>query len=95
MRNQLGLAFLACLTLWVGGGQRCLGVLANAWHIPDNAGDLGVNMRNPEFEMVANTTVTIYQGLQSTTTRATAWQTKQAARSTSKGLPKAHGAAWR
>ena len=64
MRNQLGLAFLACLTLWVGGGQRCLGVLANAWHIPDNAGDLGVNMRNPEFEMAANTTVTIYQGLQ-------------------------------
>ncbi|MEI8044113.1 MAG: hypothetical protein WCL11_22070, partial [Verrucomicrobiota bacterium] len=64
MRKQLSLVILACLALWVGGGQRCLGVLANAWHIPDNAGDLGVNMRNPEFEMAANTTVTIYQGLQ-------------------------------
>ena len=64
MRKQLSLVILACLALWVGGGQRCLGVLANAWHIPDNTGDLGVNMRNPEFEMAANTTVTIYQGLQ-------------------------------
>jgi hypothetical protein len=42
----------------------CFGVLANAWHIPDNTGDLGFNLRNPEFEVGTNTTVTIYQGLQ-------------------------------
>jgi hypothetical protein len=38
--------------------------LANAWHIPDNYGDLGFNMRNPEFEIGTNTTVTIYSGEQ-------------------------------
>ena len=37
--------------------------LATAWHIPDNAGDLGFNMRNPEFEISSNTTVTVYSGL--------------------------------
>jgi len=39
-------------------------VLANAWHIPDNTNDLGLNMRSPEFEVGSNTTVTVYSGLQ-------------------------------
>jgi glycosidase len=39
-------------------------VLANAWHVPDNSGDLGFNMRNPEFEIGSNTVVTIYSGEQ-------------------------------
>ncbi len=39
-------------------------VLANAWHIPDNIGDLGFNMRNPEFEIGTNTVVTVYSGIQ-------------------------------
>jgi hypothetical protein len=39
-------------------------VLANAWHIPDNNGDLGFNMRNPEFEVGTNTVVTVYSGIQ-------------------------------
>ena len=47
-----------------GGARECHGVLANAWHIPDNAGDLGFNMRNPEFEIGTNTTITVYQGVQ-------------------------------
>ena len=38
--------------------------LANAWHIPDNAGDLGLNMRNPEFEVGTNAAVTVYSGEQ-------------------------------
>ena len=37
--------------------------LATVWHIPDNSGDLGVNMRNPEFEIGTNTAVTFYTGL--------------------------------
>ena len=41
-----------------------LAVLANAWHIPDNSSDLGFNMRNPQFEIGPNSTVTIYQGVQ-------------------------------
>ena len=44
--------------------QRASAVLANAWHIPDNASDLGFNMRNPEFEIGTNTTVTVYSGEQ-------------------------------
>ncbi len=39
-------------------------ILANAWHIPDNAGDLGVNMRSPEFDFSNTNTVTIYSGIQ-------------------------------
>ena len=42
----------------------CAAVVANAWHIPDNTADLGFTMRNPEFELGTNTTVTIYQGVQ-------------------------------
>ncbi len=38
--------------------------LANAWHIPDNASDLGVNMRSPEFEIGTNSVITVYSGLQ-------------------------------
>src|ERR1700736_1542418 len=39
--------------------------LATAWHIPDNSGDLGgTHMRNPEFEIANNTSITIYSGLQ-------------------------------
>ncbi len=40
----------------------------NAWHIPDNDGDLGTHMRNPWIEISNNpsspTTITIYQGIQ-------------------------------
>ena len=43
---------------------RAAAVLANAWHIPDNAGDLGVSMRNQEFEFGPGSSVTIYSGLQ-------------------------------
>jgi len=39
-------------------------VLANAWHIPDNSADLGVHMRNPQFEIGTSTTVTIFSGEQ-------------------------------
>ena len=38
-------------------------VLATVWHIPDNNTDLGVSMRNPEFEIGTNTTITFYTGL--------------------------------
>ena len=46
------------------------GVLANAFHIPDdntevlNPSQSGINMRSPEFEIGTNTTVTIYSGVQ-------------------------------
>ncbi|TAK93942.1 MAG: hypothetical protein EPO07_17465 [Verrucomicrobia bacterium] len=40
-------------------------ILANAWHIPDNAGDLsGTNMCGPEFEFSTTNTITIYSGVQ-------------------------------
>ncbi|MCX6896709.1 MAG: alpha-amylase family glycosyl hydrolase [Verrucomicrobia bacterium] len=39
-------------------------VLANAWHIPDNTGDVGVHMRNPQFEFGPSSSVTNYSGLQ-------------------------------
>ena len=55
---------LAGLLFWLGTVQGALAVLANAWHIPDNTGDLGFNMRNPEFEIGSNTTVTVYSGIQ-------------------------------
>jgi hypothetical protein len=38
--------------------------LANAWHIPDNATDVSVHMRNPEFEAANTTSITIYSGVQ-------------------------------
>ncbi len=38
--------------------------LANAWHIPDGDSNFGgLNMRNPEFEIGTNTTVTIWSGV--------------------------------
>ena len=37
--------------------------LATVWHIPDNAGDLGFNMRNPEFAIGTPTTVNFYTGV--------------------------------
>jgi hypothetical protein len=55
---------LACLALCLGSVHQCLGVLANAWHIPDNAGDLGFTMRNPEFEIGTTNAVTVYSGIQ-------------------------------
>jgi hypothetical protein len=36
--------------------------LANVWHIPDGTGDVGVNMRNPEFAIGTSSTVTFYTG---------------------------------
>jgi len=36
--------------------------LATVWHIPDNTGDLGFNMRNPEFAIGTSTAVKFYTG---------------------------------
>jgi len=58
------ISMLAGLLLWLGTVQGALAILANAWHIPDNNGDLGFNMRNPEFEIGSNTSVTVYSGIQ-------------------------------
>src|SRR6266704_5860145 len=59
------LAFLSVVLGFVCALPRpSFGVLANAWHIPDNATDLGLHMRNPQFEIGTNTVVTIYSGLQ-------------------------------
>ena len=57
------MAVLLLVALW-SFNFRAGAVLANAWHIPDNTNDLGFNMRNPEFEIGANTTVTVYSGVQ-------------------------------
>jgi hypothetical protein len=64
MKRQPSLILFACLMLCLGSVQQCFGVLANAWHIPDNAGDLGFNLRNPEFEIGTSTAVTVYSGIQ-------------------------------
>ncbi|MDR3456100.1 MAG: alpha-amylase family glycosyl hydrolase [Verrucomicrobiae bacterium] len=37
--------------------------LATVWHIPDNTGDLGFNMRNPEFAIGTSTAITFYTGV--------------------------------
>ena len=37
--------------------------LATCWHIPDNTGDLGFNMRNPETAIGAGTSVQFYTGV--------------------------------
>jgi glycosidase len=39
------------------------GALATCWHIPDNTGDLGFNMRNPETAIGPNTAVKFYTGV--------------------------------
>jgi glycosidase len=49
--------------LWLVTGSPAAAMLATAWHIPDNASDLGFNMRNPEFAIGTNTTVTFYTGV--------------------------------
>jgi hypothetical protein len=64
MRSQLHLVLPACLAVLLSSGRDCMAVLANAWHIPDNASDLGFHMRNPQFEIGSSSTVTIYQGVQ-------------------------------
>src|SRR5712692_6875814 len=51
------------LTLVLGISRDCLGILVNAWHIPDNSSDLSFNMRNPEFEIGPNSTTTVYSGI--------------------------------
>ncbi|HEY3762891.1 MAG TPA: hypothetical protein VGN23_14190 [Verrucomicrobiae bacterium] len=63
MKNVLHIAAFtaAFLALSVQDGYS---IPANAWHIPDNNTDLGFNMRNPEFEIGSNTTVTVYTGEQ-------------------------------
>jgi hypothetical protein len=48
---------------WLVTGSPAGAMLATAWHIPDNASDLGFNMRNPEFAIGTNTTVTFYTGI--------------------------------
>src|SRR5229473_8354629 len=57
-------ARLFTLILALFASPECFGVLANAWHIPDNSSDLGFNMRNPEFEIGPNSTTTVYSGIQ-------------------------------
>ncbi len=43
--------------------SRANAALANVWHIPDNNGDLGFNMRNPESAIGQGTPVAFYTGL--------------------------------
>ena len=57
------LAFCLAVSL-LNFNFRAGAVLANACHIPDNAGDLTNNMRSPEFEIGTNTTITVYSGVQ-------------------------------
>jgi len=59
-RWSFGLLLVAAACLV---GFRAAAGLATVWHIPDNNTDLGFNMRNPEFEIGSNTTVTVYSGL--------------------------------
>ena len=54
----------ATLLLALLGPGHVAAVIPNCWHIPDNAGDLGINMRNPEFEIGTSTAVTVYSGIQ-------------------------------
>jgi Alpha amylase, catalytic domain len=45
------------------GGRAHAAGLATCWHIPDNASDLGFNMRNPESAIGPGTTVAFYTGV--------------------------------
>src|SRR5438045_3772057 len=56
--------FLLAGVIIVLNAPECFGVLANAWHIPDNSGDLNLHMRDPEFEIGPSTIITVYSGLQ-------------------------------
>ena len=63
-RRRLMLA----LALLLGSSSGVFAALANAWHIPDNSGDLGgTHMRDPWIEIsndpASPTTVTIYEGI--------------------------------
>jgi glycosidase len=64
LKNHRFISGLAALALLIGSCPNARAVLANAWHIPDNNGDLGFTLRNPEFEIGTNTVVTVYSGLQ-------------------------------
>ena len=63
MKRPAVRSLLVCLALLLPT-PRAKAILANAWHIPDNATDLGVHMRNPEFEIGSSTLITVYSGLQ-------------------------------
>ena len=62
--TQRSLLAFAATFLFLVQKPHCCAVLPNAWHIPDNAADLGFNMRNPQFEIGPTNTITIYSGLQ-------------------------------
>src|ERR1700731_858469 len=65
MRARFGLFFsLFVSAALFGPVAQSWATLATAWHIPDNSGDLGIHMRDPEFEIANTTTVTIYSGVQ-------------------------------
>jgi hypothetical protein len=55
----------ACLlaAVLVNFSPRAAAGLATVWHIPDDATDLGFNMRNPEFAIGTTTPVTFYTGV--------------------------------
>jgi len=54
---------LPVAVLLFNGHFRADAALATAWHIPDDATDLGFNMRNPEFAIGTTTPVTFYTGV--------------------------------
>ena len=56
------MAVLLAVACW-NFSFRAEAALANVWHIPDNAGDLGFNMRNPETAIGASTAVKFYTGV--------------------------------
>ena len=64
MRSSTLLSLLAGGSLLAGATQEAFAVLANAWHIPDNSSDVGVNMRDPQFWIGPTNTVTVYSGIQ-------------------------------
>ena len=64
MRSSTLLSLLAGGILLAGATQEAFAVLANAWHIPDNSSDVGVNMRDPQFWIGPTNPVTVYSGIQ-------------------------------
>lgn len=64
MKSTTVLSLLVGGALLLGVPRETFAVLANAWHIPDNTSDLGLHMRNPEFELGPSNTVTVYSGVQ-------------------------------
>jgi glycosidase len=57
------ISILVCAIFLFVAQRDARAALANAWHIPDDSGDLGFNMRNPEFAIGTNTTVAFYTGV--------------------------------